>query len=63
LSSSEAVRTSSSFTEIPQSESAKGTTPSVWYSATASFQLLASQTTETEFGSLIIAQLGLFRQK
>ena len=63
LSSSEAVRTSNSFTEVPQSKSAKGTTPSVWYSANASFQLLASHTVETELGKLIIIQLGLFRQK
>ena len=63
LSSSEAVRTSNSFTEVPQSEFERGTTPSVWYSANASFQLLASRTVRTELGSLIIAQLGLFRQK
>jgi hypothetical protein len=63
LSSSEAVRTSISFTEVPQSESARGTTPSVWYSANSSFQLLASHTVETKLGKLIIAQMGLFRQK
>jgi hypothetical protein len=63
LSSSEAVRTSNSFTEVLQSEFDRGTTPSVWYSANASFQLLASRTVRTELGSLIIAQLGLFRQK
>lgn len=63
LSSSEAVRTSNSFTEVPQSESSRGTTSSVWYSANASFQLLASHTVDTELGKLIIAQLGLFRQK
>jgi len=63
LPSSEAVRISYSFTEVPQSEFARGTTPSVWYSANASFQLLASRIVETELGKLIIAQLGLFRQK
>jgi hypothetical protein len=52
-----------SNTEVPQSESARGTTPSVWYSANASFQLLASHTVETELGKLIITQFGLFRQK
>jgi hypothetical protein len=61
LTSSEAVRTSNSFTEVPQSKSAKGTTPSVWYSANSSFQLLASRTVKTELGKLIIAQFGLFR--
>jgi hypothetical protein len=63
LSSSEAIRTSNSFTEVPQSKSARGTTPSVWYSANTSFLLLASYTVEIELGKLIIAQLGLFRQK
>jgi len=63
LPSSEAVRTSNSFTEVLQSESDRGTTPSVWYSANTSFQLIASHTVETELGKLIIAQLGLFRQK
>jgi endonuclease/exonuclease/phosphatase family metal-dependent hydrolase len=63
LSSSEVVHSSYSFTEVPQSGSARGTTPSIWYSANASFQLLASHTVETELGKLIIAQLGLFRQK
>jgi hypothetical protein len=63
LSSSESVRTSNSFTEVPQSEYTRGTTPSVWFSANASFQLLSSHTVETELGRLIIAQLGLFRQK
>ncbi|MGD0589757.1 MAG: hypothetical protein ABSA44_03010 [Bacteroidota bacterium] len=63
LTSSEAIRTSNSFTEVPQSESARGATPSVWYSANSSFQLLASRAVETELGKLIIAQFGLFRQK
>jgi hypothetical protein len=63
LPSTEAVRTSNSFTEVPQSGSDRGTTPRVWYSANTTFQLLASRTVETELGRLIIAQLGLFRQK
>jgi hypothetical protein len=61
LLSSKAVRTSNSFTEIPHSEFAVGTIPNVWYSANASFQLLASHTVETGFGMLIIVQMGLFR--
>ncbi len=63
LPSSEAVHTLNSFNEVLQFESARGTTPSVWYSANASSQLLASRIVETELGRLIIAQLGLFRQK
>jgi hypothetical protein len=63
LSSLEAVHTINSFTEVPQSESAIRTTPSIWYSANVSFHLLASHIVETELGKLIIAQLGLFRQK
>jgi hypothetical protein len=63
LSSSEAVRTPNSFTEIPHSEYARGTIPDVWYSANSSIQFLASRTVETELGKLIIAQMGLFRQK
>jgi len=61
LSSSGAVRALSSFTEVPQSESARGTIPTILYSANASFQLLASHVAETKLGNLIIAQLGIFR--
>ena len=61
LPTSEAIRNSNSFSKVPQSESAMGSTPSVWYSANASFQLLSSHTVETELGKLIITQLGLFR--
>jgi endonuclease/exonuclease/phosphatase family metal-dependent hydrolase len=63
LSSLEAVRSSYSFTEVPRSESVRGTTPNVWYSASTSFQLIASHIVETELGKLVIAQLGIFRQK
>jgi hypothetical protein len=63
LSSSEKVRMSSSMTEIPLSKSTRGTTPSVWYSANKSFQLIASRTVETELGRLMITQFGLFREK
>jgi len=59
---SEAIRTSNSFREVPQSEFARSMTPSIWYSANASSQLLASHIVETRLGKLIIAQLGLFRQ-
>jgi hypothetical protein len=61
LSYSEAMHTLSSFTEVPQSGSARGSTPSIWYSANASFQLITSRTVETELGKLNIVQLGLFR--
>jgi hypothetical protein len=63
LSSLETVRNSNSFSEVPQSEFAMGTTPNVWYSTNSSLQLLASRMVETELGRLVIVQLGLFRQK
>ena len=61
LPSSSAARALSSFTDIPQSGSARGTIPGIWFSANESFQLIESRTAETEFGKLIIVQLGLFR--
>jgi hypothetical protein len=61
LPSSEAAHALSSFTEVPQSGYAAGSTPGIWYSRNASFQLIASRKVETEVGKLIIVQLGLFR--
>ncbi len=63
LPSSETVCAATSFTKVLFSESAKSTTPSVWYSANKSFQLLTGHAVETELGTLVIAQLGLFRVK
>jgi hypothetical protein len=63
LPSSESVRTSNSFVEVPNPETAKGTTSKVWYSANPSFQLMNVRSVETELGTILIAQLGLFRQQ
>jgi hypothetical protein len=63
LPSSETVRATNTFTEVPPPESIKGKIPKVWYSANASFQLLTSRAVETDLGTLVIVQLGLYRQK
>jgi len=63
LPSSETIRAASSFAEVPLQGSTKSTSPKVWYSASKGLQLLTSRTVDTELGTLVIAQWGLFRQK
>lgn len=63
LPSSESVLAGAAFTEVPPLESAKTSVSKLWYSSNVGLQLLTSRSVETELGSLVIVQLGLFRQK
>lgn len=57
------VQKDSSFIEISNPEQAKKSAPALWYSENASFKLLSSRIVETELGTIVIAQISLFRQK
>ncbi|RPI04577.1 MAG: hypothetical protein EHM64_09545 [Ignavibacteriae bacterium] len=57
------LRAANLFAEVPPSESARSTAPTIWYSANASIQLLTSRSLETDLGTLLIAQFGLVRQQ
>jgi hypothetical protein len=59
----ESFHTSYSMMEVPHSEYAKGTTPSIWYSENASLQFYAARIVETDLGKLMIVRMGLFREK
>jgi endonuclease/exonuclease/phosphatase family metal-dependent hydrolase len=56
----ETVDRTSLFTEAHNLKLAKTTVPKIWYTANASFQLLSSRTVETELGTILIAQFGLY---
>lgn len=62
MPTSEIIRTTNSFAEVPPPESDKNTTSKIWYSANIGLQLLTSRSVETELGTLVIAQFGLMRQ-
>ena len=51
------------FTEIQSQEPVKSNPPKIWFSTNTTLQLIKSRTIETDLGTLVIAQLGLFRQK
>jgi endonuclease/exonuclease/phosphatase family metal-dependent hydrolase len=57
------IRLSYSFAEVPPPEPVESNLSRIWFSANSSLQLLTSRTRETELGTLIIAQFGLFRQQ
>jgi hypothetical protein len=58
----ETIRMANSFTEVPLPESAKSTISKMWFVANTSLQLLTSRSMETELGTLVIAQFGIYRQ-
>jgi hypothetical protein len=60
LPASEKVRRASFFTEVPSPQLAKSSIPKIWYSTNPFFQLLNSRTIETELGTIVIAQFGLY---
>lgn len=58
----ETIRMANSFSEVPLPESAKSATSKMWFVANTSLQLLTSRSMETELGTLVIAQFGIYRQ-
>jgi hypothetical protein len=63
LPSSATLRTDNAFTEVTPLESSGSNTSKIWYTTNSGLQLITTRTVETELGSLVIVQLGLFRQK
>jgi hypothetical protein len=63
LPSSSTLHTDNNFTEVPLRGSSKSSASKLWYSANSGLQLIATRQLDTELGTLIVVQLGLFRQK
>jgi hypothetical protein len=59
----EVIRTTNSYAEVPLPESSRNVTSKIWFSLSTSLQLLSSRSVETELGTLVIAQFGIFRQQ
>jgi hypothetical protein len=60
LPSSEIIRKTYAFTDISFTQPAKSTIPKIWYLAGPSVQFLSSRSIETELGTILIAQFGLY---
>jgi endonuclease/exonuclease/phosphatase family metal-dependent hydrolase len=61
LPSSESIRRANSFLDVSPSKHRNKSEPIVWYSAGGRIKLIGSKSVETEFGRLIIVEIGLLR--
>lgn len=62
LPPSAALRSINMFAEVPPHKSSKSNASKVWYTANSGLELITTRIIDTELGTLVIVQLGLFRQ-